>query len=375
MVTVHSYTNDQNVLDLPHKDLRRARAAALSMIPTTTGAAKAIGLVLPELKGKLDGTVDPRADAERVARLPDRAGRRRRPRATRSTPRSRRPPRARSRASSASRRGRSSRATTSATRARRSSTPSRRRSSATTWSRFRPGTTTSGASPTAWSTSLASWRRRAERETHHGASARFATSTSRAARVFMRVDFNVPLDGGKVTDDTRIRAALADHQATRMERGARVVLASHLGRPEGQAEARVLARAGRRARSPSCCACEVLLTDDCIGDGARARSSPTCAPARSRCSRTCASTRTKRRTTRASRASSPSSRDVYVNDAFGAAHRAHASVTRCRKLIRERGIGPADGEGARGARAAAQRRAAHRSSRCSAAPRSATRST
>jgi glyceraldehyde 3-phosphate dehydrogenase len=55
MTTIHSYTNDQNVLDLPHKDLRRARAAALSMIPTSTGAAKAIGLVLPELKGKLDG--------------------------------------------------------------------------------------------------------------------------------------------------------------------------------------------------------------------------------------------------------------------------------------------------------------------------------
>lgn len=55
MTTVHSYTNDQNTLDLPHKDLRRARAAALSMIPTSTGAAKAIGLVIPELKGKLDG--------------------------------------------------------------------------------------------------------------------------------------------------------------------------------------------------------------------------------------------------------------------------------------------------------------------------------
>lgn len=55
MTTVHSYTNDQMVLDLPHKDLRRARAAALSMIPTSTGAAKAIGLVLPKLKGKLDG--------------------------------------------------------------------------------------------------------------------------------------------------------------------------------------------------------------------------------------------------------------------------------------------------------------------------------
>jgi glyceraldehyde 3-phosphate dehydrogenase len=55
MTTIHSYTNDQQLLDLPHKDLRRARAAALSMIPTTTGAAKAVGEVLPQLKGKLDG--------------------------------------------------------------------------------------------------------------------------------------------------------------------------------------------------------------------------------------------------------------------------------------------------------------------------------
>jgi len=55
MTTIHSYTNDQQLLDLPHKDLRRARAAALSMIPTTTGAAKATGLVIPEVKGKLDG--------------------------------------------------------------------------------------------------------------------------------------------------------------------------------------------------------------------------------------------------------------------------------------------------------------------------------
>src|SRR5438445_1835778 len=55
MTTVHSYTNDQPVLDLPHKDLRRARAAALSIIPTTTGAAKATSLVIPELKGKIDG--------------------------------------------------------------------------------------------------------------------------------------------------------------------------------------------------------------------------------------------------------------------------------------------------------------------------------
>jgi glyceraldehyde 3-phosphate dehydrogenase len=55
MTTVHAYTNDQKILDLPHKDLRRARAAAVSMIPTTTGAAKAITTVMPELKGRLDG--------------------------------------------------------------------------------------------------------------------------------------------------------------------------------------------------------------------------------------------------------------------------------------------------------------------------------
>jgi glyceraldehyde 3-phosphate dehydrogenase len=56
MTTIHAYTNDQRILDLPHKDLRRARAAALSMIPTSTGAAKAIGLVIKDLKGKIDGT-------------------------------------------------------------------------------------------------------------------------------------------------------------------------------------------------------------------------------------------------------------------------------------------------------------------------------
>jgi glyceraldehyde 3-phosphate dehydrogenase len=55
MTTIHAYTNDQSILDFPHKDLRRARAAAINMIPTSTGAAKAIGLVMPQLKGKLDG--------------------------------------------------------------------------------------------------------------------------------------------------------------------------------------------------------------------------------------------------------------------------------------------------------------------------------
>jgi glyceraldehyde 3-phosphate dehydrogenase len=80
MVTVHSYTNDQVILDFPHKDLRRARAAGLSMIPTTTGAAKATSLVIPELKGKIDGVsirvptpdvslVDLTAEVERAATI------------------------------------------------------------------------------------------------------------------------------------------------------------------------------------------------------------------------------------------------------------------------------------------------------------------
>ena len=55
MTTIHAYTNDQRILDLPHKDLRRARSAAINLIPTSTGAARAIGLVMPELKGKVDG--------------------------------------------------------------------------------------------------------------------------------------------------------------------------------------------------------------------------------------------------------------------------------------------------------------------------------
>ena len=55
MTTIHAYTNDQRILDLPHEDIRRARAAAINLIPTSTGAARAIGLVLPELKGKVDG--------------------------------------------------------------------------------------------------------------------------------------------------------------------------------------------------------------------------------------------------------------------------------------------------------------------------------
>ena len=109
MTTIHAYTNDQQILDLPHSDLRRARAAGVNLIPTSTGAARAIGLVIPELKGKLDGIVRARPGAGRLDRRPRRALSAVRPRWTRSTrasPRS--PTRAASRASCATRTSRSS---------------------------------------------------------------------------------------------------------------------------------------------------------------------------------------------------------------------------------------------------------------------------
>ena len=133
MVTIHSYTNDQNILDLPHKDLRRARAAALSIIPTTTGAAKATSLVIPEVKGKIDGIairvptpdvsltdltveVEKRGDGRGGQRRVQGGGRRAAQGHPRSTPR-------RS----------SSRRTTSATRTRASSTRRARTSSTARW--------------------------------------------------------------------------------------------------------------------------------------------------------------------------------------------------------------------------------------------------
>ncbi len=110
MTTIHAYTGDQNLQDGPHRDLRRARAAAQNIVPTSTGAAKAVALVLPELKGKLDGF------AMRVPTITGSATdltftlRARSP-STRSTPRSRPPPRARSRASCPTSRTRSCRRT------------------------------------------------------------------------------------------------------------------------------------------------------------------------------------------------------------------------------------------------------------------------
>ena len=156
MTTIHAYTADQRLQDMPHSDLRRARAAALNLIPASTGAAKAVGLVLPELNGKLSGfairapvptgsVVDLTFEAEReTTRGGDQRG---------DEGGGRRPAEGHPRVHGGPDR---LHRTSSATRTRRSSTRSSRSPSTARWSRPSPGTTTSGATPTAASTSCRS---------------------------------------------------------------------------------------------------------------------------------------------------------------------------------------------------------------------------
>jgi glyceraldehyde 3-phosphate dehydrogenase len=152
MTTVHAYTNDQRLADVPHKDLRRSRAAAENIIPTTTGAARAVGKVLPKLKGRLDGIAMrvPVPDGSivdltcRLRAKPSRDEVNAAVRAAADGPLSR---------SWSTARRRSSPRTSSATRTRRSSTRSPRAPRATAGRRCSPGTTTSGATRTASSIS------------------------------------------------------------------------------------------------------------------------------------------------------------------------------------------------------------------------------
>ena len=115
MTTIHAYTADQRLQDMPHKDLRRARAAALNLIPASTGAAKAVGLVLPELNGRLSGMAVRAPVADRLGRRPHLPGRTRHDASRRSTRPSARPPKGRSRESWPTPRTRSSRRTSSRT--------------------------------------------------------------------------------------------------------------------------------------------------------------------------------------------------------------------------------------------------------------------
>ena len=281
MTTTHAYTNDQHVLDLPHSDLRRARAAAVNVIPTSTGAAKAIGLVIPEMKGKLDGIsmrvpVSDGSATDLVAVL-DREI-------------------TRDEVNEAFAAAADSMPGILSTSTIRSSPPT---SSATPHSsifdsgltmvngnlvkvvvlvRQRVGLLLPGGRP------------------HQQDRVRVLKSVRDlpvdGRRVLVRADLNVPLRDGQVADDTRIRASLPDHAGCCSTATPPVIVMSHLGRPKGKVDPALSLRpvaerlgraAGRAGRL-------------------RRRARPSCG-----CSRTCASTRARRRTIPSSRPSWPDS--------------------------------------------------------------------
>src|SRR5207249_1990905 len=198
MTTIHSYTNDQRLLDLPHKDLRRARAAAINMIPSSTGAAKALHLVIPELKGKLDGY---------AMRVP---------------------------------------------------TPN---VSVVDLTVFVDKPATKDSVNTALKAAANGPMKGILGYTEE----ELVSADLKGKRVFIRVDFNVPLKEAVVTDDTRIRETLPTLRLA-IQKGARLVLASHLGRPKGGPDPKYSLRPAAK-KLEELLGKPVAFALDCVGPG------------------------------------------------------------------------------------------------------------
>ena len=241
MTTIHAYTADQNLQDNIHKDLRRARAAAINIVPTSTGAAKAIGLVLPELKGKLDGYAlrvpVPTGSATdltfEAGRETTRRGGQRRGREGRRRPH----PEVLDRPARLLRH----RHRPGVVHLRRAADQGHRQpGQGRRLVRQRVGLLQPAGRPD-------HLRRRSRSEgVGHRVPRRPARRQPPGKRVLVRSDLNVPLDGSRITDDGRIRASVPTIKDL-SDAGARVVVAAHLGRPKGEPEDRYSLASGGRA--------------------------------------------------------------------------------------------------------------------------------
>ena len=329
MTTMHTYTNDQPSLDQMHKDLYRARAAALSMIPTSTGAAKAVGLVLPELKGKLDG-VSIRVPTPNVSVIDLKAVTKRATTVEEIND-------AMKRAARQELKGILEIVRRAAGVVATSTTIRRRRRFALDQTKVMDGKLVRVMSLVRQRMGLLQphgRHRRRDGQADLKAMATSARSTTWSAgkRVLVRADLNVPMKDGKVTDATRIeRQAPTIRELA--EKGARVIVLSHFDRPKGQGRALDVAEAARRAavpkrsagRSPSprtASARRRKRRSRQLKDGDVAAAGEHPLPSR----------RGEERF-RASRRQIAALGDIFVNDAFSAAHRAHASTEGVARLL------------------------------------------